>query len=200
MHPPEVTSTAQEPEPAREAPSIGDQFVPQDLLPDRGRTWTLIYTLVAAALVVSFVTLRRFPEVRFGDFAVLTTAASALALIAGVLTLVRHFSRPNNYLLLIGAAFVGVSVLDGYHALITSAYFVEWFPSAPERLAAWSWTTSRLFLSVMLLASLAAGLREERMGPAGRIQARSILDEVVLLALVSLGFFIFVPLPPAYRP
>ena len=200
MHPPEVTSTAPEPEPAREAPSIGDQFVPRHLLPDRGRTWTVIYTLVAAALVVSFLALRRFPEVRFGDFAVLTAAASALAFIAGVLTLVRHFSRPNNYLLLIGAAFVGVSVLDAYHALITSAYFVEWFPSAPERLAAWSWTTSRLFLSVMLLASLAAGLREERMGPAGRIEARSILDEVVLLALVSLGFFIFVPLPPASRP
>jgi len=189
-----------EPEPAREAPSIGDQFVPQDLLPDIGRAWTAFYAFVAVALALLFLALHRFPEVRFGDFAVLTAAASALALIAGVLTLVRHFSRPNNYLLLIGAAFVGVSVLDAYHALITSAYFVQWFPSAPERLAAWSWTTSRLFLSVMLLASLAAGLREERMGPAGRIEARSILDEVVLLALVSLGFFIFVPLPPAYHP
>ena len=184
----------------RELPSVGDQFVPRHLLPDHGRTWAVVYTVAAVLLAVLFVALRRFPDVRFGDFAILTASASALALIAGVLTLVRHFSRPNNYLLLIGAAFVGVSILDTYHALITSTYFVQLFPSAPERLAAWSWTTSRLFLSVMLLASWAAGRREEKMGPAGRIEARSILDEVALLAAVSLGFFIFVPLPPAYRP
>lgn len=186
--------------PDPDAPSVGDQFVPRHLLPDRGRTWAVIYTVAAVLLAVLFVALRRFPDVRFGDFAILTASASALALIAGVLTLVRYYSRPNNYLLLIGAAFVGVSVLDTYHALITSTYFVQHFPSAPERLAAWSWTTSRLFLSVMLLASWAAGRREEKMGPAGRIEARSILDEVALLAAVSLGFFIFVPLPPAYRP
>jgi len=170
------------------------------MLPDVTRTWATVYAVVAVALVAVFLGARRFTGVRLGYFSILTTAASAMAMIAGILTLVRYFSRRNNYLLFIGAAFVGVSILDGYHALITSAYFVELFPSAPERLAAWSWTTSRLFLSVMLLASWAAGQREEKLGPAGRIEARSILDEVALLAAVSLGFFIVVPLPPAYHP
>lgn len=186
--------------PRPEASPAHDQFLLRHRLPDRSRLWILVYLVVSAALVATFLVARRFTEARFGDFHALTSTAAALAVMVGILTLVRHHSRPNNHLLLIGAGLIGAGILDGYHAWITSSYFVELFPSVPESLAAWSWTTSRLFLSVMLLASWAAGRREAKLGAAGLIEARSIYDDVALLAVVCLGFFIFVPLPPAYQP
>jgi signal transduction histidine kinase len=185
---------------SRDSRPVGDQFLPHHRFPDRSRAWATIYALTTLALVATFLVARRFPDARFGDFHLLTTSAAAMALIAGILTLVRYHSRPSNTLLFIGAALIGVGVLDFYHALISSAYFGQAFPTAPGRLAAWSWTISRLFLSVILLASWAAGVREDKLGRDGRIDARSIYDDVILLALVCLGFFIVVPLPSAYHP
>jgi len=169
-------------------------------LPDRSKPRVAIYVAVSIALVVAFFSARRFADVEFANFDALSTTAAAFALIVGVSTLVRYHTRPNNTQLFIGVAFVGTGVFDLYHAFLGSAYFVRWFPSAPAQLAAWSWTTSRLFLSVVLLASLAASRREERLGEAGRIEARGLYDQAVLLAVVCLAFFLFVPLPDAYWP
>ncbi|MBT8479418.1 MAG: hypothetical protein KJO06_10910 [Gemmatimonadetes bacterium] len=194
-----MTAAADPASASRDSLPAGDQFLPHHRLPDRARAWAAIYGLTTLALVATFVVARRFPEARFRDFHLLATAAAAMALVAGILTLVRYHSRPNNTLLFIGAALIGAGILDSYHAMISSAYFVEAFPTAPARLSAWSWTISRLFLSVMLLASWAAGIRQDKLGEDGRIDARSIYDDVILLALVCLGFFIVVPLPSAYH-
>jgi len=169
-------------------------------LPDRGRMRAAIYVAVSVALVAAFFIARGFADLEFANFDALSTTAAGFALIVGVTTLIRYHTRPNNTQLFIGVAFVGTGVFDAYHAFLSSGYFVQWFPSAPAELAAWSWTTSRLFLSVLLLASLAASRREEKLGEAGRIEARRLYDEALLLAVVCLAFFLFVPLPDAYWP
>ncbi len=169
-------------------------------LPDRSLRRATAYVAMAVALVVAFFVARRFENLEFENLDALSMTAAGFALIVGVLTLLRYHTRPNNTQLFIGVAFVGTGVFDLYHAFLISGYFVRWFPSAPEQLSGWSWTTSRLFLSVLLLASLAASRREEKLGGAGRIEARRLYDEAVLLAVVCLAFFLFVPLPEAYWP
>ena len=126
--------------------------------------------------------------------------AALLALGIGALALVRFYSKANNTILFIGVGFLGTALLDGYHAIVTSSFFAGYFPSVPSSLIPWSWIASRFFLSVLLLFSWVAWRREVRLGEAGRISEKAVYWGVGSLALASLVFFIFVPLPRAYFP
>jgi hypothetical protein len=126
--------------------------------------------------------------------------AGLLALVVGVLSLVRFYSKKNNTFLFIGTGFVGTAFLDGYHAVVTSTIFASEFPSAPSSLIPWSWIASRVFLSVLLFLSWAAWTREARLGDSGRIGERVVYIVAGVLTLVSFVFFAFVPLPRAYYP
>ena len=76
--------------------------------------------------------------------------ATLLALFVGIVALVRFYTRQNNTFLFIGTGFLGTALLDGYHAIVTSTAFAEYFPSVPSHLIPWSWVASRFFLSLML--------------------------------------------------
>ena len=45
-------------------------------------------------------------------------AATILALIVGVMALVRFYSKKNSTILFVGAGFLGTAMLDGYHAVV----------------------------------------------------------------------------------
>ncbi|MCH8331052.1 MAG: hypothetical protein IH946_06690, partial [Bacteroidetes bacterium] len=47
--------------------------------------------------------------------------ATLLALVVGTMALVRFYSKKNNTFLFIGTGFLGTALLDGYHAIVTSA-------------------------------------------------------------------------------
>ena len=126
------------------------------------------------------------------------TVATLLAAIIGVMALVRFHSKHDSTVLFIGVGFLGTAFLDGYHTVVTSAAFKDFFPSDLGSLIPWSWIASRLFLSVLLWLSWLAWRREERLGAAGRISERNVYVTVGALTLVSFLFFAFVPLPPAY--
>ena len=57
------------------------------------------------------------------------TAATLLALLIGLMALVRFYSKKNNTFLFIGAGFLGTALLDGYHAVVTSSGFGPFMPS-----------------------------------------------------------------------
>ena len=57
-------------------------------------------------------------------------AATFLALFVGVIALVRFYTKKINIFLFIGTGFLGTGLLDGYHAVVTSSFFAEKFPSA----------------------------------------------------------------------
>lgn len=128
------------------------------------------------------------------------TVATVLALVVGVLALVRFYSRKNNTFLFIGTGFLGTAFLDGYHAVVTSTFFAHHFPSVPASLIPWSWIASRLFLSILLWLSLIAWRREERKGAKGRISEGIIYALVSAMTLACFFFFALVPLPRAYYP
>ncbi len=66
-------------------------------------------------------------------------AATLLALFVGAMSLIRFFSQRDSQFLYIGAGFLGTSLLDGYHAVVTSSYFQAYMPSDMQHLVPWSW-------------------------------------------------------------
>lgn len=160
-----------------------------------------VYGIVASLLVIGAVALQ--PARWRGSTQIHTLMelmATLVALFAGTVALLRHFSRPSNCWLFLGVGFIGTAFLDGYHAVVTSSFFREWFPSPPPSLIPWSWNASRTFLAVLMTLTWWMTRRERQHGEAGRIGQAKVFVGVGLLTLCSFCFFAFVPLPRAYYP
>src|SRR5580704_16078333 len=82
------------------------------------------------------------------------TVATLLAIITGAMALVRYYSKTDLTFLLLGNGLLGAGLLDGFHAAVTSSFLIGRTPSALAALTHWSGTTSRVFLSLLLCASL----------------------------------------------
>ena len=126
--------------------------------------------------------------------------ATLTALMVGVVALVRCYAKKNNTYLFIGTGFFGTALLDGYHAVVTSSFFSQWFPSAPPSLIPWSWNASRTFLALLLWLSYRMWKREQDLGEAGAVRENTVFAAVGGLTVLSFCFFAFVPLPRAYYP
>ena len=161
----------------------------------------LIYWLTAAGLAAAYAVLRGATWQGTANLHTgMETVATILALMAGLL-LLRRWRRVGGSLpLILGVGFIGTGFLDGYHALVTSAAFKHYLPSDLSSLIPWSWIASRLYLSLLLLMSIAVWRREQRLGAAGRVDTDTIFLGCIALTLLSFLFFSLVPLPPAYYP
>ena len=81
-----------------------------------------------------------------------------------------------------------------------SPFFAEHFPSALSSLIPWSWTASRVFLSVSLWLSLLGWRRESEQGESARIGERTVYLTTGGLTVASFLFFALAPLPRAHYP
>lgn len=126
--------------------------------------------------------------------------ATLIAIIVGILALVRFYSQKENIFLFIGTGFIGTGLLDGYHALVSAPVFTESFPSPPPSLIPWSGLAGRLFLSVLLWLSWTFWRRESRNGTSARIPEHRVYFIVNTWTLMCFLFFAVVPLPSAYWP
>ncbi len=170
-------------------------------LPNQQRKRILLYWGLSLSLLIGYLLLREVPWRSDAQFhTLLEVIATLLALMVGAVALVRYYSRPVNSYLFVGTGFLGTAFLDGYHTVVTSTWLSVYAPSLPAALIPWSWVASRLFLSVMLYVGLLAILREQRLGDAGKIDARWAYLGTALFTLVSFFFFALVPLPQAYWP
>ncbi len=131
---------------------------------------------------------------------IMEVIATLLAVIVGAMALVRYYSKENTVFLFVGVGFLGTAFLDGYHAVVTSAYFRPFMPSDLPHLIPWSWVASRQFLAVLMFLSWVAWRREERLGVAGQIPRRVVYIGTAVFTLTSFIFFTFAPLPRAYYP
>ena len=125
------------------------------------------------------------------------TIATVLSLAVGSLALVRYYSKKENNFLFIGTGFVATAFLDGFHAVVSSSYFIETFPSSPPALIAWSWFASRVFLSILLWMSWLFWRHEERLGTSDLISEKLVYGIVTVLALLCFAVVEFVPMPAA---
>jgi len=129
--------------------------------------------------------------------------ATFLALLVGIIALVRYYSKRTTPYLFIGVGFLGTGMLDGYHAIITSPWSADLFPSMFSSLAPWSWIASRVFLSVCLWLSWVTWKKEARVREAPQMRKtkrRMIYVTGGLLILPSFLVFSFLSLPQAYYP
>jgi signal transduction histidine kinase/CheY-like chemotaxis protein len=165
----------------------------------RGRS--LVYALLFVILLLGAFPLRRVAWRSNAEFhTLLETIATLLALTTGAMALVRYYSKKSSMFLLLGSAFLGAALLDGYHAVITSSFFAGRTPSALSALTPWSGVISRVFLSLLMCASLLAWKREMQRPEAGRVREGVVYLLVGVWTLVSFFFFALIPLPPAYYP
>lgn len=128
--------------------------------------------------------------------------ATLMALMVGILALIRYYTKKTHIFLFIGSGFLGTAFLDGYHALVTSAFFNAYFPSPLSSLSPWSWVASRFFLSLLMALSGWASLLLPKQGAQGRTQLseRIVFSGMGAATLASFLFFAFYPLPRAYYP
>jgi PAS domain S-box-containing protein len=115
------------------------------------RSRIVAYIATAAVLLLLGLVLRRASwSTNAQMHSIEETAATMLAAVAGALTLVRFYSRRERLFLLIGVAFLGTAVLDGYHTVISFVAPSEDSAGAAT-FAPWSWLASRTFLALFLL-------------------------------------------------
>lgn len=160
-----------------------------------------IYLLTGVGLTVAYAMLRGNTWTGSGQLHTLMEAlATALAMIVGIIALLRFYTRKNNTFLFIGTGFLGTAFLDGYHAIVTSTYFRPFMPSGNESLIPWSWVASREFLSIFMLLSYLAWVRESKLGQRGEISERTVYIFSIMFTVTCFLFFALVPLPRAYYP
>lgn len=166
---------------------------------DRAGARAAAYFTLVAGLLLLFVALRDASWTVDASLPrTFELAASLMALIVGILALVRYYSRKNDTLLLIGAAMIGVSVLDTYHLFVTTGIQLPLMPQDHHVTEPWSWFSSRMFLSIMMFWSFTAWRRENRMGGRGLSELRIYLEVTAITAL-SIALFGLVSLPAAIR-
>ena len=130
----------------------------------------------------------------------LETIANGLALTAGVIALARFYTKKSAFFLLLGAGLIATAALDGYHGVITSSLMAGRTRSAQWILTPWSGATSRMFLSLLLCASLLARRLDER--HAIVTKQREVLAYLFTAtwAIASFIAFMCLNLPPPFLP
>jgi hypothetical protein len=129
----------------------------------------------------------------------LQSVATVISMFVGAAALYRFYTESTgNYMLLfIGVGFIGTTVIDAYHTMVTASWFIKTFPTIPDTVIEWSWLSTRLFLSLLLLFSL-FGLHREK--SSGAVPVKAIYYGLTILTLFVLAIFIFVPVHMPLHP
>ena len=199
---------------APESFSGADYLQHLDSVDDRTQERTTVYWILVAVLFMGASLFRRFP---FADneqrHVIWEFVSTTLAFMVGSLSLVRYYSKKQDTFLFIGTGFLGAGALNMYHAVMTSVLVGGGATGLQTADAsAWSWTASRLFLSLFLFATVFVwskeeGVQEDRINERWVYVMAAILTVVVFVFFSALGFpreasgaFSLVPLMHAYYP
>jgi PAS domain S-box-containing protein len=173
----------------------------EGLRPNRARGRSLVYALLTLVLLVGAAPAHRAAWQGNAELHTLAeTIATVLGLVTGAMALVRYYTKKSGMFLLLGSGFLGGALLDGYHATITSSFFAGHTPSALSSLTPWSGVMSRVFMSLLMCASVVAW-KAEKLRPAGyRIKESVVYWLVGTWTAVSFLIFAQVRLPPPFHP
>lgn len=153
------------------------------------RMWT--YAVVALGLTLlcfglQFTTWHSSAELH----TVMEAIATTLALVVAATAPYRFYSKEDTKFLFIGTGFFATALLDGYHTIVTSTGFRDYYPSPPESLIPWSWMTGRAFLATLMVISWWASFRQQKW----RVRASRVYALMATLSMLTFLFFAFVPL------
>ena len=202
---PEPLKTLKPPEgrARRGVAGLGLRFPLEDPVPTgpsqaRGRAtayWLILLLLAAGSLALRGSSWTSGAELH----TTLEMAATVVAFIVGALSMVRFYSRRQATFLFLGTGFLATGLLDGYHTLISSELFSGREGAAQPDVAAWTWTASRVFLSLFLFVSLLAWRQESR-EDGGNVHEKSVYITAAVLTALNFAFFALLPLREAYNP
>ncbi len=160
---------------------------------------TAAYCALVTGLLLLYLGVRQAEwSVTRQTHAMLELSAALVALVVGILALVRFYSHRNDTLLLIGSAMIGTAALDSYHLLVASGVPFTLLSGDWATVDAWSWFGGRVFLALAFLWSWTAWRREIQSGQRVLSELRVYL-EVGAFALLSIALFGLVPLPESVR-
>lgn len=128
----------------------------------------------------------------------LQSVATVLAFFVGSAALYRFYSEQStNYMLLfVGVGFIGTTVIDAFHTIVTASWFLKTFPNTHHTVVEWSWLSTRIFLAALMILSLFGLYKEKADGP---VNTRPIYILVSILTFFILVVFILVNVPlPVY--
>jgi PAS domain S-box-containing protein len=166
-----------------------------DLKRKRIRTYWLVgLSLSACSILLSDSDWHGTPELH----TLMEALSTIIALFVGLLALIRFYSRGGTDFLILGAGFIGVALLDGYHSVVSSIWFKSYLPSDLTSLIPWSWLASRLFLSIILLSLYFVLKWESENRALHKISAKLVYSIILVTTLCSFLFFAFVPLSSGY--
>ena len=191
------------PRPVRIAPpgaqlvTPGSRLLAGDRAPERATVyWILLLVLLGGAILLRASPWSTGPTLH----TVMEVISTTLAFVVSGLALVRYYSRKQSTFLFIGTGFLGTALLELNHAVRTAPLLAPRLDVTPQDLFAWTWTASRLYLSLFLFVSLLAWWRDTRDERAETVSERSVYGIAVVLAVLVFFFFATVPLSSAYRP
>jgi two-component system, sensor histidine kinase and response regulator len=176
--------------PARVSPPLRDGHTV------RIREWSFFVVaalMMLSPLAVARVTWRGTEQTHL----LIEFAGTLLALFVAAFAFAHFRSNRDNRYLFLGAAFVGVFLLDGYHAVVSSGWFARSVSTSAESMIPWSWTASRVYLAVAMLAGWWIW-RRERSGEQTALNGPSICLGLASLVLFMFAIVAFVPLPSGY--
>jgi len=173
----------------------------EGLRPNRARGRSLVYAVLTLVLLLGAIPAHRSAWQGTAELHTLfETIATLLGFVTGAMALVRYYTKKSGMFLLLGSGFLGGALLDGYHAVITSSFFAGHAPSALSSLTPWSGVMSRVFMSLLMCASVVAWKREMRKPSEGRIKEGLVYLLVGTWTMASFVFFAMVQLPPPFHP
>lgn len=159
------------------------------------------YAAVAAAISAAFlVGLGSGWEGTVQGHVLLEMVALILAVVVGLVALVRFRTVRDSTSLFLASGFLGTGLLDGWHLLVSSSRFGIGFASSPVALSAWSWNVSRTYLASMMLLGWWFWRSRDRPGNREPVRESTIYAATGVLAVVAFLVPVFVSLPPAYTP
>ena len=182
-------------------------------LDDRSQERATVYWILVAVLFMGASLFRRFP---FSDneqrHVIWEFVSTTLAFMVGSLSLVRYYSKKQDTFLFIGTGFLGAGALNMYHAVMTSVLVGgggTLLQTADSD--AWTWTASRLFLSMFLFATVflwskEEGFQEDRLSERWVYGMAAALTVAVFILFSALGLpeevggVLFIPSMRAYYP
>ena len=173
----------------------------EGLPPKRARGRGLVYVLLTVALLLSsFPAHRSAWQGTAGLHTLFETIATLLGFVTGAMALVRYYTKRSGMFLLLGTGFLGGALLNGYHAVITSSLLAGHTPSALSALTPWSGIMSRVFMSLLMCASVVAWKKEMLRSTENRIKESLVYLLVGTWVVVTFIFFALVRVPPPFHP
>ena len=169
--------------------------------PKRARRRGLVYVLLVVLPLLGGFPIHDTPWQGTADLHTwFETISTLLGLVTGAMALVRYYTKKSATFLFLGTGFLGGALLDGYHAFCTSTLMTRHIPAELADLTPWSGTMSRVFMSVLMCASVVAWRRERQRATEGGISETLVYMLAGVWVVATFLFFALLEVPPPFDP